>query len=170
MGRIVGPAPLTLSAYVVQLADGTLYVSSSVHPLPDDSPSKPQYKHSTKKPLGAVWVFVQVLSAYVVQLADGTLYVSSSVHPLPDDSPSKPKYKHSTKNPLGAVGVFLPVPIEGGEICPTPRTTDDAYLVWILAAMAGIILLWAGLKAASRPCLRAIGLWLILVPLPCLSK
>ena len=53
-GRLVGPAPHTLSAYVVQLHDGTLYVSSSVHPLPDPAAPKPRYRHGSKAPLGAV--------------------------------------------------------------------------------------------------------------------
>ena len=57
-GRLVGPAPSTLSAYVVLLQDGTLYVSSSVHPLPDKSTPAPRFRHTAKAPLGSIRVLL----------------------------------------------------------------------------------------------------------------
>ena len=53
-GVIVGPAPQTLSAYVVRLMDGKLYISSSVHPVPAVAAPKPRQRHSHKSPLGAI--------------------------------------------------------------------------------------------------------------------
>ena len=57
-GVLVGSAPQTLSAYVVRLADGTLYVSSSVYPVTPPAVAKPKYRHGAKAPLGAIRVFL----------------------------------------------------------------------------------------------------------------
>ena len=53
-GRLVGPAPQSLSAYVVMLEDNTLYISSSVHPLPTDITPKPKFRHGHTQPLGSI--------------------------------------------------------------------------------------------------------------------
>ena len=53
-GRLVGPASQTVSAYVVMLEDKTLYISSSVHPLPTDITPKPKFRHGQKQPLGSI--------------------------------------------------------------------------------------------------------------------
>ena len=57
-GRLMGPAPQTLSAYTVLLDDGSLYVSSSVHPVPSRDPPKPRHRHASKAPLGSVRAFL----------------------------------------------------------------------------------------------------------------
>ena len=38
------------------------------------------------------------------------------------------------------------------------QADDDSQMMWILMAMTGVILLWEGVKAATRPCQRALGM------------
>ena len=53
-GRLVGPAPQTVSAYVVLLEDDSLYISSSIYPLPSSLTPKPKFRMDKKAPLGSV--------------------------------------------------------------------------------------------------------------------
>ena len=71
-GRLLGPAPNTLSAYVVLLRDNTLYVSSSVYPLPDKSAPAPRYRHVAKGPLGSIRA--------LLALAGGESILQGGVH------------------------------------------------------------------------------------------